>query len=664
MTGESATRWPTVEVAEVPGPDESPQALARASADITAATAVGDLLSLLARHARASIGARLAVASLTLDDDFSQQVAAVSLDPAYAAWADYDEPTNGSGIYVHVARTGRPMRLTRAQLLAHPHYRGFGHAHDRHPPLNGWLAAPMVARNGRNLGLIQLSDRAVASFTADDEARLVQLAHIAAASLERIQHEEALREERDQAQTLIDAMRDGVVATDRGGRIVRVSPSFCQMTGFPEERLIGLRPPFPFWPPEMVDDMTAATRAVLAEGPQEFELELMRADGTRFPILASVAPHRRSGGLVGIIKDVTQRRQRELNLRRSREDLATAQRIARLGSWTYDIATDTSEWSAEVYRIMGLPPAEGPVSMELFWQRVPPSEHRPIREAVEHAIATGAPYRVEHRFIRPDAGERFVLEQGELERDADGRPKRLMGTVLDVTARRRAEEAEREQSRRIQRLAEDRGRLVADALNAEDRARQRIAEALHDDVLQDLLVARQDIAEAMSADDAREYVDRAHEGITRATASLRQSVGELHPVTLTHGGLRAALRTFAEHAARRGDFELDLRVEPEATGAHDRLLLALVREALTNVERHAGATAVCVAVTRRAGAIELVVRDDGRGIPPGREEEALQGGHIGLASARERVRALDGEFRVESAPGRGTRLFARLPLQD
>lgn len=659
----SGSKWPRVEVSEIPGPDKAPQALTRASAGISTTTTVSDLLSELTRHARSATGARQAVASLTLDEEFSQRVAVVSLAPRYAAWRHFDEPTDGSGIYAQVARTGRSMRLTQEELVHHPTWKGFGAAAHRHPPMRGWLAAPLLARDGQNLGLIQLSDCAGGDFTSDDEAWLLQLAQLASSALERIHNEQALRDERDQAQTLIDAIRDGVIATDQEGRIVRVSPSFCEMTGFAEPQLIGSLPPFAFWPPEWAAMLTSAGASVLEDGAQEFELVLMRADGTRFPVLASAAPHRQSGGIVTVVKDITQRRSNVETLRRSREDLAAAQRIAHLGSWIYDVADSSSEWSDEVYRIAGVLPGDGPPGFDAFLSRVPEADHPAIHQALEATLSTGVPYRVEHRFIHPDGEERIVLEQAELEYDETGEPTRLMGTVLDITAQRRAEDAALEQSRRIERLAEDRGRLVADALNAEDRARQRIAEILHDEVLQELLVARQDIAEAIAAEGAPTAALAAvHEGITRATGLLRESVGELHPVTLTHGGLGAAVKTVAEHAARRGHFDLRVVVAPDATGVHDRLLLALVREALVNVERYASASAVSVTIARSGETVELVVEDDGRGMAAGREEEALRQGHIGLASARERVRALDGTMTVESDPAHGTRLAVRLPL--
>jgi GAF domain-containing protein len=72
------------------------------------------------------------------------------------------------------------MRLTQSQLEAHPAWRRFSGEATRHPPLNGWLAVPLVGRDGGNLGLVQLSDKYQGEFTEADEAILVQLAQIAA----------------------------------------------------------------------------------------------------------------------------------------------------------------------------------------------------------------------------------------------------------------------------------------------------------------------------------------------------------------------------------------------------------------------------------------------------------------------------------------------------
>ena len=144
---------------------------------------------------------------------------------------------------------------------------------------------------------------------------------------------------------------------------------------------------------------------------------------------------------------------------------------------------------------------------------------------------------------------------------------------------------------------------------------------------------------------------------------LREAVAELHPVTLSHGGLAAAVKAVSDRAARRGGFVVDLDVTPAGPSGQDRVVLGLVRELLENAAKHAGASRVRVRVRRHAADVRLVVEDDGVGIAPGRPDEALAAGHIGLAAARERVRALDGALDIGRADGGGARVEVTLPYR-
>jgi two-component system, NarL family, sensor kinase len=200
--------------------------------------------------------------------------------------------------------------------------------------------------------------------------------------------------------------------------------------------------------------------------------------------------------------------------------------------------------------------------------------------------------------------------------------------------------------------------LVAQVMDAEDQGRRRIAQLIHDDSLQTLLAANQDLIEAAPG---RAQVQRAHEVVEAAIGRLREAMMALHPVTLEQGGFEQALGAVARQAGRQGGFEVSIDLAPEAMGREDELLLAIARELLTNAARHSGADAVSVALRDAGGALELEVIDDGSGIAPGRRDEALAEGHIGLASVNERVRAADGEFELESSPA-GTRALARIPV--
>lgn len=165
---------------------ESHARLAAASRAIDSAQTLDKLLQVVTENARELIGAYQSTTSLVMGENWARAIHAVSLSDKYAAWRGYDERPDGSGIYRLVCQLNRPIRLTQSELEAHPAWRGFGKAASRHPPMRGWLAVPLKRADGRNIGLIQLSDKYEGEFTGEDEAALVRLAELASMAIERI----------------------------------------------------------------------------------------------------------------------------------------------------------------------------------------------------------------------------------------------------------------------------------------------------------------------------------------------------------------------------------------------------------------------------------------------------------------------------------------------
>jgi PAS domain S-box-containing protein len=169
--------------------------VAAASGKVHSATTTESVLQVVTEEARRIVGTHQSVSSLTVNRRWAQAINARSLSDKYARWRPYDAPPDGSGIYSVVCRTNKPLRLTQAELEAHPESRRFGKEAGKHPPLRGWLAVPFVGRDGRNLGLIQLSDKlGGGEFTSEDEAVLVQLATIASVAIENAGLYEGLRQ--------------------------------------------------------------------------------------------------------------------------------------------------------------------------------------------------------------------------------------------------------------------------------------------------------------------------------------------------------------------------------------------------------------------------------------------------------------------------------------
>jgi len=244
----------------------------------------------------------------------------------------------------------------------------------------------------------------------------------------------------------------------------------------------------------------------------------------------------------------------------------------------------------------------------------------------------------------------------------------LIGRIARI--RRREADDERQQllarersaraaAERDQRLAR---KLAADALETEQTVRRRISESLHDDAIQALLAAAQDLKEAGQGEAGS--LARAAAAVDQTIARLRDAVFELHPVALEHGGLEAALKAIAQHQGHRGRFEARIRVAPDAAGIHDLLIVAIARELLTNVAKHADATEVLVSVARTKNHVFLQVSDDGRGMHAGKRRAALESGHIGLLSCTERAAATGGSLDVISGPGEGTVVRVLLPSES
>jgi two-component system NarL family sensor kinase len=212
----------------------------------------------------------------------------------------------------------------------------------------------------------------------------------------------------------------------------------------------------------------------------------------------------------------------------------------------------------------------------------------------------------------------------------------------------------------IARLATQRERLAAQALAAEQRERRRLAELLHDESVQTLSLARQELADYHRTGREESFA-RAADAMEETLAQLRGEIFELHPYVLDHAGLPAALHAIADRYAEQLGAEITVAVDPAASGHHDELIVVLARELLTNAVKHSGARHVVITVAADHERIELEVRDDGAGFDPARRESALAEGHVGLASSEQRVRSAGGELVVTSSPGAGTRVQAVLP---
>ena len=185
------------------------------------------MLSVVTEEVRRLIGCHLSITTLTADHPLGQVAGRTSHSDEYARWKNYEFKVDEAGINAEVIRSNRPMRLTQAELEGHSAWAGSGQRADDHPFMRGYLAAPLVGREGRNIGLIQLSDKYEGEFNEEDESVLVQLAETGSVAVEKARLHDQLREadrRKDEfLATLAHELRNPLAPIRNGLQVMRLA---------------------------------------------------------------------------------------------------------------------------------------------------------------------------------------------------------------------------------------------------------------------------------------------------------------------------------------------------------------------------------------------------------------------------------------------------------
>ncbi|MGZ6639435.1 MAG: PAS domain-containing protein [Solirubrobacteraceae bacterium] len=318
----------------------------------------------------------------------------------------------------------------------------------------------------------------------------------------------------------------------------------------------------------------------------------------------------------------------------------------------------TMYWlSDEVETITGYPASDFiDNSVRTFASVIHPDDRDYVEQSVAQAVDAGRPYNLEYRILRRDGEVRWVLERGQAQDGGDGR-RRLHGAIFDITVRRAAEQALREREVVQAQLAEVRA-SCARIVDAADRARREIERNLHDGAQQRFVSATLDLQVWRASHDElpeqdRVALDEILAELRAGLAELRELAHGLHPAVLSDRGLERALSSLADHAPVPVDVRTELP-EPLAMPIEAAAYFT-VAEALTNVAKYARASRAWVDVNQREGYLRVEIGDDGAGGADVRPGSGLQG-------LRDRIAAVNGTLTIDSQPGAGTILRARLPI--
>jgi PAS domain S-box-containing protein len=343
--------------------------------------------------------------------------------------------------------------------------------------------------------------------------------------------------------------------------------------------------------------------------------------------------------MIGMVADITERRRSEEPLRRSESYLSQAERLAHSGSWAWDVRTRETFWSQEMFRILDYDPKKTRPSLSDFLARVHPEDRLQAEQRVREE-ALGLDVVSDYRIVLPDGAIRHLQAIGHPIKNESGEVVEVVGTTVDITERKLAEEA----------LSRVGGRLI----EAHEEERTRIARELHDDVGQRLVLLAWQLGS--SKGDLRKQV----EDLANDVQALSH---QLHSPKLDYLGLAPAAAGFCKELTDRQHVEIEFHSEnipKELPKEISICLFRVLQEALQNAIKHSGSRQFQVSLRSGASEIELTVRDSGIGFETA---EAIKGPGLGLTSMQERLKLVNGQLSIDSKPQRGTTIQARVPFR-
>lgn len=266
----------------------------------------------------------------------------------------------------------------------------------------------------------------------------------------------ALGESEKKYRRLVDTASEGIWVLGPDKLTSFVNARMAEVLGCSGEEMIG-RPATDFMFDEDIPDHLARTEKRRLGNRERYERKFRRKDGTAIWALVSATPifdeAGQFGGSFAMITDIDARKRAEEVLARSEAQLSEAQRIAQIGSWELDIPSNTLVWSEEVYRMFEIDPARFGSSYEAFLDAVHPDDRKAVDSAYRSSLKTHTPYSVDHRLLFGDGRVKHVHEHCETSFDIEGSPLRSVGTVQDITERKRVEESLCRTNRELQALS-------------------------------------------------------------------------------------------------------------------------------------------------------------------------------------------------------------------
>jgi PAS domain S-box-containing protein len=455
---------------------------------------------------------------------------------------------------------------------------------------------------------------------------------------------------------IVESSDDAIISKDLNGVIQSWNTGAQRIFGYSEAEVLG-KPVTIIIPPELRDEETEILhRLQSGKRIEHYETVRVTKEGKPVNVSLTIAPVRDlAGRIVGatkIARDITESKRAESALRESEERFRLLANDAPVMIWMAGTDKLCNYFNRTWLEFTGRP-----LEMELgngWVEGVHAEDFDRCLQSYVQAFDRRKPFIMEYRLRRHDGDYRWVLDTGVPRFTTDGTFAGYIGSCIDVTDHKLAEEALSGLSRKL--------------MEAHEEERTWIARELHDDVGQRmaLLTIELERLGQVPPSAAAEMRSRVQE-LCKRVMDLGKDISaishRLHSSKLEYLGITAAAAGFCKELAGQHKVEIDLSSEGIPEGLPYEIALCLFRvlqEALHNAVKYAEVRHFTVALRGTGDAVELEVIDTGIGFDP---EAAMRSHGLGLISMQERLSLVKGEIAIESKSGGGTRVRARVPFK-
>lgn len=442
----------------------------------------------------------------------------------------------------------------------------------------------------------------------------------------------------------------GIVVEDLDGQPLFVNPAFCSMLGFTEEEM-RTKHCVDFSPPEDAEKDWALFQQLRAGSIDHYQIDkrYFRRNGTLVwgRLSISLLNGRPSPLVLAMVEDITERKRAEEAVRDSEAQFRSVFQGSGVGMVIVSAAGRFLAANSTFCDCLGYSEQE---LMNMTVESITfPDDWPGFAEKLKEAAAKGRGFKWHHKRCVHKSGRIIHTESStSVIRNREGSSQFFVGEVLDITARKKAEEALADMTRKL--------------IEAQEQERARIARELHDDINQRLalLAVQLDLLQRRPPD-LHKRIDDLREQTVEISNDLQALSHQLHSSKLEYLGVIESMKSWCREMGERQKIEVDFKSEVSASIPVEigLSLLRVLQEALHNAVRHSGVKRVEVLLEQNSNELQLSIRDSGKGFDV---EAALQGTGLGLTSMCERVRLVNGRCSIESAATSGTKIRVYVPL--